>query len=87
MLLRLIFLGILVWFVSRMVRKLTAGAGGGESAGRSSPAGESVDDMVQDPLCGTYVPARDAFRREIGGRVYHFCSERCADRFEGGGES
>lgn len=84
MLLRLIFLGILVWFASRMVRKLMAG--GVDRTDRSAGAGDSVDDMVQDPVCGTYVPARDAVRREIDGRVHHFCSRRCADRFEGGGE-
>jgi uncharacterized protein len=42
----------------------------------------SVDEMVQDPFCNTYVPRRTAIRRIIGGREYFFCSEACADRFE-----
>ena len=81
MLVRLIILGLIVWFASRVVRKLLAGAGANPS-GAPTPGG-SVDDMVQDPVCGTYVPVRDAFQREMGGRVHHFCSERCADLFDG----
>ncbi|HDR14950.1 MAG TPA: YHS domain-containing protein, partial [Desulfobacteraceae bacterium] len=40
-----------------------------------------VDDMVQDPVCGTYVPLREAYQRVIDGKVHYFCSERCADLF------
>ena len=84
MLIRLIIFAAAVWFVSRIVRNLLGGPRKPRPDG--GPPEGTVDEMVQDPVCGTYVPARDAHRRVIGGRVYHFCSERCADLFERRGE-
>jgi len=42
----------------------------------------TVDEMVQDPFCKTYIPKRTAYRRVLAGKEYFFCSEACADRFE-----
>lgn len=39
------------------------------------------DELVQDPVCKTYVPLREAEKRRIDGREYFFCSRACADRF------
>lgn len=43
---------------------------------------ESIDDMVQDPVCKTYVPVREAEKRVINGKTYYFCSKKCADEFQ-----
>ena len=43
-----------------------------------------IDEMVQDPLCETYVPKREAVKRTIGGETLFFCSSTCADKFEKG---
>ena len=48
---------------------------------RSEPSG-IIDEMVQDPVCKTYFPLRDARRKVIKGREYFFCSEECEDRFQ-----
>jgi len=80
MLFRLIILGAAAWLLFRIVRKFLA-IGDGGSARSSSPGG-SVDEMVQDPVCGIYVPVREAHRRVINGKVHYFCSDRCADLFE-----
>jgi Cu+-exporting ATPase len=38
---------------------------------------------VKDPVCGMIVdPQRAAAKVEHGGKTYHFCSSRCAERFE-----
>jgi YHS domain-containing protein len=37
--------------------------------------------LHQDPVCGTYVAAASSLRKISGGKVYHFCSEECRDRF------
>lgn len=41
-----------------------------------------IDEMVQDPVCKTYIPLRDALRKTIAGKEYFFCSRECADKFE-----
>ena len=48
---------------------------------RNEPGG-IIDEMVQDPVCKTYFPLRDARRKVIQGKEYFFCSEECADRFQ-----
>ena len=42
----------------------------------------SIDEMVQDPFCKTYIPLRDAKRKIIDGREYFFCCRECAEKFE-----
>jgi len=44
------------------------------------PAGR--EDMVQDPVCKTYVPRGSAVSADVGGQTYLFCSRDCADTFQ-----
>ena len=46
--------------------------------------GTSVDQdqMVQDPVCRTFVPRKIAFVKRIGGQTYCFCSRDCAAEFQ-----
>ena len=42
-----------------------------------------ISVKVTDPVCGMQVdPAKTAHKREHDGTVYHFCREKCAERFE-----
>jgi YHS domain-containing protein len=48
------------------------------------PAGTpgSVDTMLQqDPVCGTYVAVDSSLKRVVNGRVLHFCSAECRDKY------
>jgi YHS domain-containing protein len=45
------------------------------------------DILVQDPVCKTFIPRREALRTEKGGKTYFFCSEGCLKRFLSSGES
>lgn len=48
----------------------------------ASPGEPSASTLLhQDPVCGTYVAAASSLRKITGGKVYHFCSEECRDRF------
>jgi YHS domain-containing protein len=40
------------------------------------------DQMVQDPVCRTYVPKGSAVAASIGGQTYYFCSADCARAFQ-----
>ena len=75
---RILIIAFLAYLLYRVVRGLK---------GLSGPAlrderGEVIDDMVQDPECGTYVPRGEAVRRRIRGQDHYFCSTACADRYE-----
>jgi len=39
-------------------------------------------DMVQDPVCKTYVPRGSAVTATVGGQTYLFCSSNCAEAFQ-----
>jgi P-type Cu+ transporter len=41
-----------------------------------------TEDAVRDPVCGMTVdPTTDKPRHEHAGQIFHFCSQRCRDRF------
>ena len=42
----------------------------------------AVDEMVQDPYCKTYIPTKESVKRTINGKVYSFCSDKCASEFD-----
>jgi len=56
--------------------------------GNPKPPGAGLPNLsgppqAKDPVCGMTVdPTKAAGRVEHNGKVYHFCSQRCADRFE-----
>jgi YHS domain-containing protein len=52
--------------------------------GQPPPASASASTLLhRDPVCGTYVAAASSLRRISHGKVFHFCSEACRDRFAG----
>jgi YHS domain-containing protein len=46
--------------------------------------GTSVDQdqMVEDPVCHTFVPRRNAVIETVSGQTYCFCSKQCAAAFQ-----
>jgi len=42
----------------------------------------SGEDLVEDPVCRTYIPLSQAYRKEISGNTQYFCSKRCSDKYE-----
>jgi YHS domain-containing protein len=38
-------------------------------------------EMVQDPICNTYIPRSRAIEKTIGGQTVYFCSQPCVDAF------
>jgi uncharacterized protein len=41
-----------------------------------------VEEMKQDPVCGTYVPSSLAVKATFKGASVHFCSDACRDKFD-----
>jgi YHS domain-containing protein len=39
------------------------------------------DEMIKDPVCGSYFPKRDAVTLENNGQQVKFCSQKCRDRY------
>jgi len=45
---------------------------------------EGATLLQQDPVCGTYVAGDRSLKRIVRGKVIHFCSAQCRDRYQAG---
>ncbi len=74
----LIIAGVLV-FLYFLVRRAIIQFRGGEGEDRFI---QDQDQMIQDPVCRTYIPRSSAVTERIGGQTYFFCSRDCAHSFK-----
>jgi YHS domain-containing protein len=54
----------------------------GNEHDKYKPEFKEGEDLVEDPVCHTYVPVSQALKKEISGRDYYFCSKQCSDKYE-----
>lgn len=45
------------------------------------PAGGPATMLQQDPVCGTYVAIDTSLKTIVNGKVVHFCSPECRDKY------
>jgi YHS domain-containing protein len=77
-----LILGYLIYLV---VRKVAHSLGLWPEPPRPVAKNREPDVLVQDPVCQTFIPRKEALKAEKGGKVYFFCSEGCLKRFMRGG--
>lgn len=89
---RLLFLALLLyagWTVLRVlfrifgfflqVRRAVGNAGGDAQArGKGS---RNVEEMAQDPNCGSYVSTSHSMSGDFSGGRLYFCSQKCLDEY------
>jgi len=80
-LIRLIIIGICVFFGFRMVRALFFSHLPSSSAGFRDGVRGRVNDMAQDPQCGIYVDTKQAISARVENEVIYFCSEECRKKY------
>lgn len=85
-LISLFFLVLVIRSALQFVFRIFRGSHAGTSAGtrsaaspRQNPPASTV--LHQDPVCGTYVAADTSLKRVVDGKVVHFCSPECRDRY------
>jgi YHS domain-containing protein len=74
-----IFTAILVGGIVSLLRLALPALAPAWGRRRSSPRGPLP--LFRDPSCGTFVSPEISVRAEWAGRVEHFCSEQCRDRY------
>lgn len=79
-----IIIGYLIYLV---IRKVAQSLGLWPQAPRSVEKNREPDVLVQDPVCQTFIPRREALKVEKDGKVYFFCSEGCLKRFRRSGSN
>ena len=64
-----------------IIKKLARALGLWPQTPRPLEKNQEPDVLVQDPVCKTFIPRREALRTEKNGTTYFFCSEGCLKRF------
>ncbi|WP_035245944.1 YHS domain-containing protein [Desulfogranum mediterraneum] len=77
---RLVILAVLFYIGYRLLRSMLL-----QQLEKKSSAGKKeskVEDvLVEDPVCHTLIPKKQAVRLRRDGKTYYFCSEKCCDTF------
>jgi len=80
-----ILLGLLLGYLGYVViKKVGQFLGWGGQAPRPR-AGKEPEELVQDPICQTFIPRKEALKAQKDGKDYFFCSEGCLKSFLRGG--
>ena len=83
MLWRFIVLGVLLVIVYFLVKSALRGLlGKDKEVARSVGSSENPSEMVQDPVCGMFVPKEGSFFIHQGERTFFFCSETCRASYQ-----
>jgi len=51
------------------------------SRGQRKRQEELGGEMVQDPVCETYIPRSRAIEKKVGGQTVYFCSPECVEAY------
>lgn len=81
-LIRLLIYIFLLYFIYTFVKKMISGTKEKEYLGREEKKLHKGEDLVEDPLCHTYIPESLAYPVIIDGRKLYFCSKKCADQYQ-----
>jgi YHS domain-containing protein len=81
MLIRFILFSVLFYLLYRIIRYFYRARSTGikTSQARATPA--TGEDLMEDPICHTYVPVSQSYKKEIAGKNYYFCSKECCERY------
>ncbi len=81
---KILILLILIYLGYKVVTSLRRMKLRNTGAEREHAAVTKSEDLVQDPICATYVPKSQAYVKEIDGREQYFCSRECCEKYLSG---
>ncbi|MEN8143103.1 MAG: TRASH domain protein [Thermodesulfobacteriota bacterium] len=75
---RILILIILFYILFRLL------IGGKKRSAKKSPKGgqQTHDVLVEDPICKTCIPKKQAFVLSDNGESVYFCSAECRDKYQ-----
>ena len=80
-----VFVFVMAWIVSRILRQTVKGGSsqtGSENRFRTGRRPEIHGETARDPVCGMFVSTELSHRLEREGKVLHFCSPECLEKYQ-----
>ena len=78
---RLFIFIILIYLLYKIINEVRQLKSGKKENFQYKSTSTDGEDLVEDPVCHIYVPLSQAFKKQISGRDYYFCSKKCSDEF------
>lgn len=79
---RFFIYAILLWLAYFLAKKFIKSLFGPSSTDEQEPGAPPSDaDLIQDPQCGKYFLRQRGVKGVVEGKVLHFCSEECYDKY------
>ena len=78
---RLFVFIILIYFLYKIINVVTQSKSAENKIFQFKSTSSGGEDLVEDPNCHTYVPISQAYKKEISGKDYYFCSKQCSDKY------
>lgn len=72
---------ILIFLLYRVIKSMHQKRLSKNKSSRVISSFGSSEELVEDPVCGTYIPISQSYRKEIFGKTYYFCSKQCCEKF------
>ncbi|OHE24251.1 MAG: hypothetical protein A2Z43_08460 [Syntrophobacterales bacterium RBG_19FT_COMBO_59_10] len=80
MIIRFLVAIVVIYLLYLLLRKGFFAAG--RKSGAAGPKPPAIgEELIEDPLCHTYVPMSHACRASIDGKAVYFCSQKCLERY------
>ncbi|MDX1776849.1 MAG: YHS domain-containing protein [Desulfobulbales bacterium] len=79
--LRLLIIGLLIYLLIRLLTRSGRKKVRFGRQGSAAPGGTARDMLVEDPVCHTYIPKRQAVQLHHDKKMYYFCSNKCCKMF------
>jgi uncharacterized protein len=80
---RLIVSALLIYLLFKIINTVKGLKTDKKENLRSKSSSGEGEDLMEDPVCHTYIPVSQAYKREISGRDFYFCSKECSDKYTG----
>ena len=81
MILKFVIFIIVFYLLFRLFKKGSPKIGGKGDHSRFPPPATG-EELVEDPVCHTYIPVNSAVKWERGGKTLYFCSRECLEKYK-----
>jgi YHS domain-containing protein len=81
MIIRFLIFAVLFYLFYKIIKTLRRKKSPIENNYKFKPVAKNDEDLVEDPLCHTYIPVSQAYKKEIAGQNHYFCSKECSEEY------